>query len=328
MTATAPAVVGASPTADGPPEGAVLPYLDDRSGPAELLRSYVSALDRKEYLRAYSYWEPGAAASELPPFPDFAKGFADTASVRLTLGEIGGDAGAGQLYYAVPAEVVARGTDGATRAFVGCYRLHLARPELQAVPPFRPLAIEGATARAVPSGADPAPLLAGACADPGHRPPLIGQTPTDPADIGAGRYLDDRSTPEQVLRSYYNAVNRKEYARAYYDWEPSATASIPPFDAFVKGYADTASVQLRTGPVTSSPAAGNLYYTLPAMLVARTVDGSTRTFVGCYALHLAQPAVQSQPPFRPMGIRSAAIHQTESAAEAEAQLRLGCPPSS
>jgi hypothetical protein len=28
-------------------------------------------------------------------------------------------------------------------------------------------------------------------------------------------YLDDRSTPEAVISSYYNAINRAEYARAY-----------------------------------------------------------------------------------------------------------------
>jgi hypothetical protein len=27
-------------------------------------------------------------------------------------------------------------------------------------------------------------------------------------------YLDDRSTPEAVVNSYYDAINRKEYARA------------------------------------------------------------------------------------------------------------------
>ncbi len=31
-------------------------------------------------------------------------------------------------------------------------------------------------------------------------------------------YLDDRSTPIQVLKSYYNAINRQEYVRAYSYW--------------------------------------------------------------------------------------------------------------
>jgi hypothetical protein len=298
------------PASPSPTGEAARPYLDDRSGPAQLLRSYASALDRREYLRAYSYWEPDAAAARLGPFPTFADGFAGTASVRLVLGEIGGDAGAGQLYWAVPVELIARQADGAERAFVGCYRLHLARPELQAAPPFRPLAINDASVQGVPAGADPAALLARACAEAGRQPPSLGGTPTDPTDLGPNRYLDDRSTAEQVVRSYYNAVNRREYARAYSYWEEDARPSLPPFDAFVRGYADTDSVRLETGPVAGGAGAGNLYYDLPVVLVARSTGGATRAFVGCYNLHLGQPVVQAQPPFRPLGIRAAALRQT------------------
>ena len=35
-------------------------------------------------------------------------------------------------------------------------------------------------------------------------------------------YLDDRSTAEAVIGSYYDAINRKEYARAYSYREPQA----------------------------------------------------------------------------------------------------------
>src|SRR5205809_8013387 len=53
-------------------------YLDDRSDAAAVLSSYVNALNRHEYLRAYGYWEPEAAASALGSFDQFAQGFADT----------------------------------------------------------------------------------------------------------------------------------------------------------------------------------------------------------------------------------------------------------
>ena len=325
-----PNVAAASPTITlGSPNpaggGGMLPYLDDRSGPEQLLRSYVSALDRKEYLRAYSYWQPEAAAAQLPPFEELARGYADTASVRLVLGQIGGDAGAGQLYYAAPVELVARGTDGGQRGFVGCYRLHLSRPELQAAPPFRPLAIEGAAVQSLPTGADAAVLLARACPEASQRPPAIGQTPSDPAAIGPDRYLDDRSTPEQVLRSYYNAVNRKEYARAYSYIEPSATGSFPQFAELARGYADTASVQLRIGAVVTGAAAGNLYFTAPVALLARSADGAAHAFAGCYTLHLGQPSVQATPPFQPMGIRAATIQPVAGQAEAEELIKRPCP---
>src|ERR671931_494020 len=77
--APAPTPTQQGPASDTP--GAQAAYYDDRSGPAQLLRSYVSALNRKEYLRAYAYWQPAAAAAQLPPFPEFAQRFADPASV-------------------------------------------------------------------------------------------------------------------------------------------------------------------------------------------------------------------------------------------------------
>jgi hypothetical protein len=35
-------------------------------------------------------------------------------------------------------------------------------------------------------------------------------------------YVDDRSTPEALIRSLYDAVSRREYARAYAYWEPGS----------------------------------------------------------------------------------------------------------
>jgi hypothetical protein len=163
------------PTAPGAANEAAVadaPYLDDRSAPERLLASYANALNRREYARAYSYWRPSAAASELPSFDRFAAGFAETEGVRLTLGEIGGDAGAGQLHYAVPTRLDARLRDGRTESFVGCYRLHIGRPQIQAAPPFQPLAIEGAIVKQVGPDEDADALLARACAGTGvHRPP-------------------------------------------------------------------------------------------------------------------------------------------------------------
>jgi hypothetical protein len=137
-------VTGAASQVAGPGEPA---YVDDRSTPEQVLRSYTSAINRREYARAYSYWESGAA--DLAPYPEFEQGFADTASVELNVvGPVGSGVGAGQLYWGVPVELVAQSTGGETRRFAGCYVLHLARPQLQAVPPFRPIGIRSAAIRA------------------------------------------------------------------------------------------------------------------------------------------------------------------------------------
>ena len=68
---------------------------------------------------------------------------------------------------------------------------------------------------------------------------------TNRGDISKNNYLDDRSGPVEVLASLFNAVNRKEYVRAYSYWENAGTnPEVAPFDQFQKGYAETESVQL------------------------------------------------------------------------------------
>jgi len=138
-------------------------YQDDRSSAESVIGSYYDAVNRREYARAFSYWEPGAADTELPPFDQFVAGYADTKLVDLTLGDIGTGVGAGQIYFTVPVTLVATQSDLSTQTFVGCYTLHLGRPQLQAVPPFQPLAIQRAGIQQVDNDADTAGLMAQAC---------------------------------------------------------------------------------------------------------------------------------------------------------------------
>lgn len=123
-------------------------------------------------------------------------------------------------------------------------------------------------------------------------------------------FLDDRSTPIEVLRSYYNAINRKEYVRAYYYWAQQGTSatSLPPaYPQFAAGYAKTASVQLTTGQVNADTGAGTTTYRVPVTLVAMQNNGSKQTFIGCYTIRQPQPLIFGEPPFTPMGISSARI---------------------
>jgi hypothetical protein len=86
-----------------------------------------------------------------------------------------------------------------------------------------------------------------ATAVPGDTPISTASNPSAPIPIPAsGNYIDDRSTPSQVIVSFYNAINRHEYLRAYSYWSDPAN-SLGPFSDYASGYQDTASVDLVFG---------------------------------------------------------------------------------
>jgi hypothetical protein len=161
MAAACPAGVPLTPE-PAPPAGDVSAdhYIDDRSDPEALIRSLFNAINRHEYLRAYSYWKDDA---DVGSFADFEAGYAETATVALETGEVAGDAGAGQFNYLVPVTLNVTTTGGEAQTFVGCYHLHLSNPGVQAEPPFIPLGIRAADVQEVAAGADPAALMAAAC---------------------------------------------------------------------------------------------------------------------------------------------------------------------
>ena len=312
-TASASAIAQPSASPSTAPASA---YLDDRSNAAALISSYYDAINKRQYLRAYSYWE---TSDSLPPYATFAQGFANTTDVQVELGTVGGSAGAGQLYWSVPAAVFSTTTAGA-QSFVGCYTAHLARPELQAAPPFKPLSIQAGQLSAVATAAAARAALSTACGTANATPLPWG---TSAGGIDAANYLDDRSAGEAVIRSYYNAVNRKEYTRAYAYWE-SGASQLPAFTPFQAGYANTKSVTLLTKPGTIGAGAGQTYYSVPAVITASNTDGTTTTFAGCYTLHLGSPNAQATPPFQPVAIQSARITQAASGSNTSDLLNSAC----
>ena len=136
-------------------------YIDDRSAPAQVVRSLYNAINRQEYARAYSYWEAGAPG--LRPFTQFQQGYATTQSVHLTVGTVRTGAATGNLYGRVPVRVIATTTGGGRQTFVGCYTTHLGEPANQAVPPFHPMAIQSAHVQQVPNDANTTVLMHAIC---------------------------------------------------------------------------------------------------------------------------------------------------------------------
>lgn len=118
-------------------------------------------------------------------------------------------------------------------------------------------------------------------------------------------YLDDRSDPGAVIRSYYNAINRGELSRAYsYFGEGDAPDA---FAAFSAGYADTAFVDVAVGDWTEEGAMSSVYYAVPVAIDAEDTAGRHKQFAGCYTVRLTQPNVQD-PPVVPMHIEKGSLH--------------------
>lgn len=125
-------------------------------------------------------------------------------------------------------------------------------------------------------------------------------------------FLDDRTSPVQLLKSYYNAINRQEYVRAYSYWGSRADSggSQPPaYPQFKAGYTNTKAVQLTTGRVTSEGAAGSIYFQVPVMLNVTNTNGAKHNYVGCYTIRQVNPQNFSVPPYAPMHIDSAKIRE-------------------
>ena len=131
-------------------------------------------------------------------------------------------------------------------------------------------------------------------------------------------YLDDRSDPARLVSSYYNAIARQEYARAY-----GYLATPPDYPAFAVGYADTAAVEVALGPVSTEGAAGSIYGTVPAAVRATSTSGAVTVFAGCYLTRQIQPAIQ-EPPFRPIEIIEGRLARVEATGSLAAAVPTDC----
>jgi heat shock protein HslJ len=92
---------------------------------------------------------------------------------------------------------------------------------------------------------------------------------------------DDRGDPVTTLASYFNAINARDYRRAYRFWDSPPSS----FEQFARGFADTERVRLLLEPSARvEGAAGSAYAEIPTIIVATTRSGNDRVFAGCYVL--------------------------------------------
>ncbi len=117
------------------------------------------------------------------------------------------------------------------------------------------------------------------------------------------RYQDNRSSAADLVRSLYNAINLREYARAY---DYFSTPPAKDFKTFQAGYEHTARVDVLMGEITGDGAAGSIFYNVPTAIKATDDKGVSKVFLGCYTIHAINGAVQ-EPPARPYQIEKGAL---------------------
>ena len=153
--------------------------------------------------------------------------------------------------------------------------------------------------------------------------PPTTNPPGPQASPSAANYIDDRSTASQVIVSYYNAVNRREYSRAYSYYTTPSTA-LGSFTNFANGYANTTSVDLVFGQITSDTSMSQTFFTVPVILKATTTNNAHTNYAACYIVHQANPSVFSGPGFQPMGIDRGGAKTLAGGAVDSAALATAC----
>jgi hypothetical protein len=318
-----PTVAVVTPTTSAPagslPDISTANYLDDRSTPVSVLLSYYNAINKHEYLRAYSYWNnPSVSQGTLE---QFTNGYLDTASVSLMFGKVSDEGAAGSIYFTVPVIINAVKTNSTQQKFAACYILRLPQPGNYGAPPISPMGMEKGTAKVVALNTTDANALAQACTGPDYG---IGPNISDPvvesiADLSSGNYIDNRSASIELVSSYFNAFNSKQIVRAYSYWETPA-----PFVTFSANYANWEQVTATFGTAASDAGAGQYYYTLPLSIKVQLTGGSLKTYIGCYTLHLSSPGIQGVPPFRPLAIKDEKLTQVDNNADVTPLLATAC----
>ncbi len=274
---------------------------EDRSDPVLLIQSYYNAIVLRDYARAYSYWDSAPQGQTLA---QFSAGFATTTDVLVVVSTlIREGVAAGTTYDAVPTLLVALHTDGTVKAYVGCFTAKVSRMETTTdtnvadnpwslaneTSGFTEIAVEDVDVN----------LMRTSC-----NPPALGDLT-----------FDLRDSPFSLLRSYFNAVHLKDYARAYNYW------STPPlgltYNQFVQGYANTTDIFVAVLlPIQFEGAAGSTFATMSTILIGTEKDKAPQRFYGCYVARSSNIGSGPTPPppfwnFNSASIRVAPLDATD-----------------
>ena len=105
------------------------------------------------------------------------------------------------------------------------------------------------------------------------------QTQTDTSSDQSAKAAVD------VVRLYYAAINRRDFADAYRLWGNDGQASGKSRTAFSRGFSRTSSAQVTIGNVGKQRgAAGSDYLTVPVTVTSQLEDGTRQRFTGTYVM--------------------------------------------
>lgn len=130
-------------------------------------------------------------------------------------------------------------------------------------------------------------------------------------------YLDDRSTATALIQSYYNAINSRQYSRAWsyrlrLDPDTEWRAQHREYETFRDGFGDTRRhTMVVTGSEFEDVAAGTYRYVVPVAIDVVSEDGRHERFAGCFYLRLSSPAAQDGIPYQPLYIERTAMRSAK-----------------
>ena len=255
-------------------------YLDDRSTPVQLVRSYFNAIDRGEYVRAYSYIDEEFVGH----FDAWQYKFDDVVKTEVSFGQMAQEGAAGSIYYQLPVTVDFEHAEGDHHIERGCISMRLVHPADQALPPFQPLRILSAE---LAKSYDVAPFAPAKC----DSAPL-------PVPSASPDFLDDRSSPEQLIRSFYNAIETGDIGRAHGYF--GKNSKLDPNGAWGVAMEDVSRVDLTLGVPQTDSRAGWIAYGVPVRVDIVGDTGERWTEVGCIHAYWEMP--NDAEPYTPMSL--------------------------
>lgn len=299
-------------------------YTDERGSEYQFIISYFNAIRQHLLPMAYYFWNDDSTLGA--SYEAFALAHSAIKPDAISILKMGSSGAAGSIYTTVG--LTLKGTKGGVPTnWAGCYTIRTPDPALFDSKEYTPRHFTAGALIETPAGESAKAAMDAACAGVDFGMLEVSIPNSDNVGLVDSKYyIDSRSNPVALISSFWNALNRQEYARAYSYFE--APAIFPgPYLTFKAGYLDTRNVSGEISRPEKLAATGNWYWKVPVTLNAETKSGVQQAFVGCYVIHQSDPALYVAPPFNPMGIQKArfeAISLTADSASIQAALAAAC----